>query len=570
MKQKGIRLNTLILLMCLSVTMLVLISTLWLFSQSYQNMLIRTARTASRRTVDQVAGTVNNYLSEIESVMDILEEPLEDPEIDRDAFFAMFLQSRPDVTAVSLYGEDGKLMQCFSRVGKVAFQGADNLSFNAARAAEYDDGYISPPHVETFFARQYPWVITMISPLTIESGKIYVALDISCSNLSAYINDSGIGHQGYCYLVDTEGNIVFHPQQQLIYSSLKEENIETVRNMEAGDKVEGQMIYTVQPLSHADWKIVGVSSFEEIINENLQDLLRFLLLAAALILIIMTLVSYLSGLAVSRPLKELETAMRQFEEDADHFQLSTRNVGTREVRNLEESFDHMVGRIQTLMGQVRQEEIDLRKTELRALQAQINPHFLYNTLDSISWMCEQGKNEEAVKMVNALAKLFRISISRGHELIPIRDELQHARSYLEIQSQRYRNQFSYDFQVEEDCLDFLCNKITLQPLLENAIYHGINGLVDDGEIIVSVKRDGEDILFTVSDNGSGMTQEQIDAIMQKEMSDRVGIGIKNVNDRLKIYFGSPYGITIDSEPDEGTRVYVRMPQVTEEAPRENI
>ena len=240
-----------------------------------------------------------------------------------------------------------------------------------------------------------------------------------------------------------------------------------------------------------------------------------------------------------------------------------------EVRNLSRSFQHMVLRVQELMNTVRREEINLRKTELQALQAQINPHFLYNTLDSISWMCEQGKNAEAVQMVNALARLFRISISRGHELIPIRNELQHAESYLQIQSHRYKNQFVYRFDVDPDCLDYLCNKITLQPIIENAIYHGLNGLVDDGEIEVSVKSDGEDVVFTVSDNGSGMTEEQIAAIMRKEHSDRAGIGVKNVSDRLKIYFGSEYGITIDSVPDEGTRVHIRMPKIREEAQYEN-
>ena len=219
------------------------------------------------------------------------------------------------------------------------------------------------------------------------------------------------------------------------------------------------------------------------------------------------------------------------------------------------------------MGQVRQEEINLRKTELKALQAQINPHFLYNTLDSISWMCEQGKNAEAVRMVGALARLFRISISRGHEMIPIRDELQHAESYLEIQAQRYKDQFTYVFDVDENCLDYLCHKITLQPIIENAIYHGINGLVDDGEITVSVREDGEDILFTVEDNGTGMTAEQISEIMGREAGDRTGIGIKNVDDRLKIYFGSAYGITIESVPDEGTSVYIRLPKVLEDGGR---
>ena len=207
--------------------------------------------------------------------------------------------------------------------------------------------------------------------------------------------------------------------------------------------------------------------------------------------------------------------------------------------------------------------MNLRKTELKALQAQINPHFLYNTLDSISWMCEQGKNKEAVVMVNALAQLFRISISKGHELIPIRNEVQHAKSYLQIQSVRYKDQFSYRFAVDESCLDYLCNKITLQPIIENAIYHGINGLVEKGRIVIRIASSGDDILATVEDNGVGMEPEQIEAIF-KRSDNKAGIGIKNVNDRLKIWFGDAYGITIESEPDHGTRVIVRMPKKQKE------
>lgn len=220
------------------------------------------------------------------------------------------------------------------------------------------------------------------------------------------------------------------------------------------------------------------------------------------------------------------------------------------------------------MATVRSEEVNLRKTELKALQAQINPHFLYNTLDSISWMCEQGKNAEAVVMVNALARLFRISISKGHELIPIRSEVQHAQSYLQIQSVRYKEQFSYHFDVEEDCTEYLCNKITLQPIIENAIYHGVNGLVDEGHIEIRVRADGEDVLFTVEDNGVGMEPEQIEEIFRRKPDGKSGIGIKNVNDRLKIWFGDAYGITIESVPDEGTKVTVRMPKVREEVEHE--
>ena len=204
---------------------------------------------------------------------------------------------------------------------------------------------------------------------------------------------------------------------------------------------------------------------------------------------------------------------------------------------------------------------DRRKTELKALQAQINPHFLYNTLDAIAWLCEEGRNKDAEDMVTSLAKLFRISISKGHELITIEKEIQHAQSYLRIETFRYKNQFTYTFDVDENCLGYLCNKITLQPIIENAIYHGLNRMVDEGEITIRIREDGDDIILSVEDNGIGMTEEQCQEILRKEPGDRTGIGIKNVNDRIKIYFGEEYGLTITSELDEGTCVDIRMPKV---------
>ena len=564
MKQKGLRMSTVLLLALIGTVLVVLLSALLLFVRTYQRALIRSAETAGRRTVAQVSSTVNEYLADVDKVMDILGESMESGETDRNDFFDVFLRIRPDVVAVSTYTAEGELVNCYSHVGQTRLNLEENLSFRPELAEQYRDGFISAPHVVSLFEGAYPWVVTMIAPLELGNLEKWVALDISCTNISAYINDVGVGQRGYCFLMDTDGNIVYHPQQQLIYSDLKTENTALIAGLDDGGHVDGNVIYTVQLLDNGRWKAVGVSYLQEVILDSLWELSRILLLAAVVILIAMLVISAILSHVLSRPIRGLAAAMEQFEQNADDFTY-TPVGGVREVRTLSDSFHHMVLRLQSLMTTVRDEQINLRKTELRALQAQINPHFLYNTLDSISWMCEQGKNEDAVEMINALARLFRISISRGHELIPIRSELQHAESYMQIQSRRYKNQFVYTFDVQESCLDYLCNKITLQPILENAIYHGINGLVDDGEIAVRVREDGDDVVFTVADNGSGMSGEQIAAILSKERSDHAGIGIKNVNDRLKIYFGADYGITIDSVPDEGTRVVIRMPQVREEA-----
>ena len=307
---------------------------------------------------------------------------------------------------------------------------------------------------------------------------------------------------------------------------------------------------------------MGVSYIDELVTGKVRDAIRILLAVIAFVVMTVFCSSLLLTRMVSHPIQSLVKAMQDFEKNAEGFSYQPVH-GSREMLALSDSFGHMVSRIQDLMEKVRREEITLRKTELKALQAQINPHFLYNTLDAIGWMCEEERSGDAVEMVNALARLFRISISKGHELIPIGKEVEHARSYLMIQKFRYKNQFTYSFDIEEKCLPYLCNKITLQPIIENAIYHGINRMVDEGEICICIREDKDDILFSVSDNGVGMSREKCEEILKSEPGEQTGIGIKNVNDRIKIYFGEEYGITIESEPDEGTCVRIRMPKVEE-------
>ena len=562
MKKRSLSMNQIMILSLTAIVVGILGCAIAFFLQTYQRSLIRNAQTDGRRTISQVTSTVDGYLSDMNNVMELLADELVTPSDDREHFFETFLKIRSDVVAVTIYDEAGYLMNCYSLGHEVRPVVRENLSFDRTMLDVYADGYVSAPHVMSLFEGYYPWVVTIIRPVDAGKWEKWVAVDISCTNISSYINGIGIGQRGYCFLEDTNGNIVYHPQQQLIYSDLKQENTALISNLDDGSHVIGTMIYTVQTLSSGAWRVVGVSFVQEIITDNLREIAQLLALAAIAIVAATLAVSFLFSRVLSRPIHDLISAMAQFEKNADNFVYEPVS-GVREVQNLSASFAHMVRKIQQLMATVRAEEVNLRKTELRALQAQINPHFLYNTLDSISWMCERGKNQEAVVMVNALAQLFRISISKGHELIPIRSEVQHAKSYLQIQSVRYKDQFSYRFEVDESCLDYLCNKITLQPIIENAIYHGINGLVDEGEIVIRIESQGDDILATVEDNGVGMEKEQIDAIFRRSDS-KSGIGIKNVNDRLKIWFGEAYGITIESVPDKGTRVIVRMPKKQKE------
>lgn len=533
------------------------------FLRSYRAAAVQNASTSTAQAVSQVVGTVSNYVENLdETITDVMAE-MYMPEDTRDAYLNAWLNARSEVVAVTTYDESGTLQNCWALGYTPRDTILQNLSFDLETAQRNSAGYVSAPHVESIFEGYYPWVVTIVRPMPGGTMPRWVAVDVRFSGLGASINGVGIGQHGYCYLMDNLGNMVYHPQQQLLYAGIKGEETSRLAALKSGTYVEDTVIYSVQDVPDSNWWVVGVSYIDETVNESVWQMARITVGTAVLILAAALLVGWIISHMLSRPLQQLETAMEQFEQDADGFTFQP-VAGTREVQELSDSFGHMVGRIQRLMTTVREEEIDLRKTELKALQAQINPHFLYNTLDSIAWMCERGKNADAVKMVHALAKLFRISISKGHELIPIEKELQHAEAYLLIQKFRYKNQFTYHFTVDESCLHDLCNKITLQPIIENAITHGLDLLVEPGHIEIEVAADGDDVLFKVSDDGVGMPPEQVAELLQNEPSDRTGIGIKNVNDRLRIYFGPQYGLSIESVPDEGTTVTIRMPRVPED------
>ena len=548
--------------MVVGVVAVILCCCIFLFLDRYRSAMVQNARTSSAQAVSQVSNTVGNYLSDMTQAMHLVEQSMWESADSRDELLSAFLKFRPDVVAVTSYSAEGELLECWSPGHQPKEEIFQNLSFDLAAAQASDAPYMTAPHVESIFESYYPWVVTMTAPLTQEGEAAWFSLDLSFSSISSYINNVSIGQRGYCFLMDREGNIVYHPQQQLLYAGLKSEDTESLASLEDGTYVADTVIYCVNSIQDSDWRVVGVSYVDEMVNRNVTEMIHLSCLLAVVVLAAAVLTSWLLFRLLGHPLRGLADAMERFEADADHF--TYRPVGgTREVQELSNSFEHMVLRIQQLMTTVREEEVNLRKTELKALQAQINPHFLYNTLDSIAWMCEQGRNTDAVKMVHALARLFRISISKGHELIPISKEIEHAESYLQIQKYRYKNQFTYEFQVDPECLDYYCNKITLQPIIENAINHGLDLLVEEGRITVQVCQDGEDILFFVQDNGVGMSEEQLRTILQHDPKDRTGLGIKKVNDRLKIYFGKQYGLHISSELDVGTCVEIRMPKIKE-------
>lgn len=542
-----------------------LASTLF-FSVSYKNSMFSSAYVTSKQSVAQADETVSNYIFSIKSKLDNL--CVETDKCNDAASLQKVISTasrlEDDIYCVSVYDMQGNVLSNGNDTDENIKDGLTDLSFDKSVYSNLKDGYaISQPHVNTLYQNKYPWVVTIAKKeySNLFSQQVFVAIDFKFSSIAKYIDKVSIGQRGYCYIVNSKGQIIYHPQQQMLFSGLKEENTFEISELSDGIHRKKDNIYNISSLDSCNWKIVGVSFNDEITQAVKSQVAVGLIFALLFSAFMSAVIYFLLSRTVTRPVRRLVASMQKFEKQAETFEYKADMSNVAEFQTLSTSFEHMVLMIQSLVEKVHNEEIVLRKTELKALQAQINPHFLYNTLDSIQWMCEQDNSKDAVKMVGALAKLFRISISHGNEFIAISDELKHAESYLIIQSYRYKNQFTYSFDVDKSVLDCMCNKITIQPFIENAIYHGLDRMVDEGEIKIIVERRGKDIAIIVKDNGLGMTEEQCKAVLQKGRSDSKGIGVKNVDDRLKIYFGEEYGITIDSELDVGTTVTIKIPKI---------
>ena len=225
----------------------------------------------------------------------------------------------------------------------------------------------------------------------------------------------------------------------------------------------------------------------------------------------------------------------------------------------------MVKEIETLVEDIHKEQENLKDAELRLLQEQINPHFLYNTLDAILWMTEAGENQKAIQIIQELSSFFRISLSKGQSEITISNEREHVKSYLEIQRYRYQDILDYEIDFDEGILEYHIQKLTLQPIVENALYHGIKNKRGKGMIRVLGKEENDSIVFSIIDDGIGMKPEELERLRSLIAGhitddDQSGYGMANVEKRLEMLYGEEYGMSVESEYGEGTKVLVRIPK----------
>lgn len=525
----------------------------------------------SQQIVDQVSYNLENYVEVTSDLFNMIHHAIgQSDDVKSDAMrgqLESMMSTRTDTVALALFDDKGMLLLGLPNVElKDTLQVTEESWF---RSALDTTGHlsISIPHVQNLYKQQFRWVVSMSKSITVQhNGKQVhgvLLMDVNFNTIDELSERISLGQKGYVYILDeSAGNIVYHPQLELIYASLKEENVELALKHTYGsfidESTEEAKIQSVQTIGNVGWKVVGVSYMDEVMTTSSEFNRSMVKLLIALGLIVFLLSSMVSR-RISRPIKHLELSMKSVERG--DFDLTVSGKGPLEIMHLADRFNIMIGTIKQLMNRIVSEQESKRKYELEALQAQINPHFLYNTLNTVVRMVGMNKNEEVIKTITALSKLFRISIGKGKSLITLADEMEHARNYLIIQQMRFKNKFDYSFDLQEEALSYVTLKLILQPLIENALMHGIELSVDKGHIAVSVRLDGSEVVIQVIDNGLGMSKEQLDKILSGTVvsSKGSGVGIMNVQERIRLYFGHSYGLLFESELEVGTTVTIRFP-----------
>ena len=482
--------------------------------------------------------------------------------------FETILDSRSDILNLGIISENGRM---FINDGREMTNPdldihSQEWYMNALNGSQ--SSYLSSSHVQHIISGERPWVITLSRGIRDQSSgstkkEAVFFIDLNYSAISGLCDQNIVGNQGYAFILDAEGNIVYHPQQQQLYNELQTENIGLIMESESDTilygKGSGEKLYTISRSEKTGWTVVDSVRVEELLRKSNEAQSIYILVAAGLVAVALFFSKFIAK-NITQPIQKLCESMEKVQEG--DFSVSDVVVDSaNEIGSLTTSFNVMTHRIQDLMEQNIREQEAKRKSELKALQSQINPHFLYNTLDSIIWMAEGKKNEEVVLMTASLARLLRQSISNEDEVVSIGQEIEYARGYLTIQKMRYKDKMEYQIDVDPSILNIPLIKLVLQPVIENAIYHGLKYKESKGFLLVrGFPKDGNAVLQVI-DDGVGMDEETLEHIYEKHKVNyrSNGVGIYNVQKRLQLYYGNEYGITYESEVGKGTTATITIP-----------
>ena len=553
------------------------------FSRKAENLTVENSRQLLNQTTINLEDYLRNmrrisdamYYSVIKNT-DIGSESLED------SMTLLYEANKDKLISVACYTNDGKLTEASPIATEKNGVDVKSQKWFQDAASELENFHFSTPHVQDLFddpSYRYYWVVSLSRTVELTrngSSMLGVLLvDMNYSSIEQLLEKANTDTSGeYVYLMASDGEIIYHPKQNLIHMGLYQENNDMAAGYEDTTVKENfhgeKRLVTVKTISYTGWKLVSVVPMKSF-SMGMTGMRNLVVLLVALTVLAAVILNQMVSARISKPLRRLNDSVKEWE--AGNMEPDIYIGGSMEVEHLGKTLRSTVAQIRQLMDDIVVEQEEKRKSELDALQSQINPHFLYNTLDSIVWMITGERYDDALFMITQLASLFRISLSKGKTVISIEDEVKHAKNYMNIQKIRYKNSFEIDFQIEEEVLNGCIVKLVLQPLLENAIYYGMEFMDGEGEIHVRGYRRDNDVYLEVEDNGLGMPEEEAAELLNgKERPHKhgSGVGLVNVHSRLKLRFGEDYGLIVHSCPDEGMMVQIHIPYVPYTAETQRI
>lgn len=529
----------------------------------YQNNITQNTLNQVKTMSQQVLNNYNTYFESAITVSDSIQALVDNIDLNDDTnkvnvkkSFDQTLTFKEEINEISIYGIDGSFITSNSKYAEPT---------STVISQEWFIRAINDPLINIFSpvgaeAGSYSFTLSKYLSSNKGASNNILKINFDFSKIVNLITATDLGVGGHISIYDKNYNVV--------YTSLSEINdseTEAVKELVLGTeqvKLNYDYILFMSTISSTSWR-VAIFTNNSGLNITLRNFIFTISIIAFAIILLFVLVMWFVGNSITRPIRTLQQEMIKVQ-NFNYVASANSQIehGSLEVRDLQNSFNQMMGRIKELMNTVLEEQDEQRKSELKALQNQINPHFLYNTFDSVIYMIDKGENDKAEQMIVALSKFFRISVSKGHNIIPLKSELEHAKYYLMIQKLRFGDTFEYKFNVSQKLYQYFVIKLILQPIIENAIGHGLkDSSVEKNIITVNGFLDGDLIKLEVIDNGYGILPEKVKEIYDSFNDKNIhnGVGLKNVYERIRIYYGEKADIKIESELDVGTKITIIIP-----------
>jgi len=478
--------------------------------------------------------------------------------------YANLMNSKSYVSSINIIGDNGLTYE--TAVPKYSSPNEDMIKYTSHLPMD-GSFIITPTYIKYYQNLGLQYIISFCRQINdmnnLNKRLGMLSIDISEKKLSEIYSDVQLGSSGFIFIVNREGTIVSHPRKEELCKYVGDQPYfgEIFRKGEGFSrlKIEGKdmlVTYYCSPLYNLAF--IGMVPFAELMRETI-SIRNVLSLVALVVSIFAVVIFFRIAEGITNPINSIIERMKKVENGDMNVVVDIQR--NDEIGLLGKNFNNMIKRLKYLIEEVYNAQIKNKEAELRALQAQINPHFLYNTLDVIYWTSRIEKAEKTGSLVTALAKLFRLGLNNGNEITTIAKEVEYLNYYLAIQKVRYEKEPNIIINVDPSIFEYKTIKLILQPIVENALIHGIADLGEDGAIEVTGRELDGDIVFTVCDNGAGMSDAKIASIFLNDTDTEKGYGIKNVHERIKLFFGEKYGLSITSQEGSGTKVEIRIPKI---------